>query len=609
MNKTNIWIRFGWVYGETWQANSWDFRQAMITIQSKYGVFPFFKFTVVNRNSKPFGNIIKISEGEYGLPHKMFYNLETDHKIIRAYKLLLRDFAINFGVVSDNARKFADEVFHFEKRIVNSLPERRQNVILTLSEVQKKAPSLPISETITTTFSKLNDQTLILVEDEALLSQLSIIASTTDESPLNNFLTWSLVRHFLPFMSREYRAALQEFNSDIYGIERPQPIWYFCTKLIKNWMPFAIDGLRQNPRLIVTASPNSVNYNGNDRTSDFLIQDRTNYNQELLKMIFYHLRHQMKRSIDENVAIDQEITTYINDKLSQMKLQIGIPSELLKDEEYLNKFYKEFYWRKLHFLDNLEHHWTFVKRKMEVMMEPMNVTDKIIANLYSPAGSNDNQLVQYSIDLNTIIVSNRAVEKPFFHFKYPISVNFARIGEELSKLLLNAVFRIGEQYKDEFYANHKLVNKTRTPFSLGETDCIERLSDPKIPQTAKDSLVSDVTSGRFTSNCLAEFLRLMEASQPVPDSELPDTVTYDLFDLRQRKRQPGLRSFDDMQLFSLVYMQRYCSVTNGHYKHYKAFVEMEIPARQGFNINWEQISWLKKSLSCTATKKQCKNIV
>lgn len=73
----------------------------------------------------------------------------------------------------------------------------------------------------------------------------------------------------------------------------------------------------------------------------------------------------------------------------------------------------------------------------------------------------------------------------------------------------------------------------------------------------------------------------MEASEPIPDPELHDTVTYDLFDLRQRKRQPGLRSLDDMQLFSLVYLQRYCSATDGNYNVYKAFVEMEIAARQG----------------------------
>lgn len=97
----------------------------------------------------------------------MFYNLETDHKvisvllpskykmfqfnlhlqIIRAYKLLLRDFAINYGVVSDSARKFADNVFHFEKRIVNNLPEQRESVILSLKEAQDYAPSVRINST------------------------------------------------------------------------------------------------------------------------------------------------------------------------------------------------------------------------------------------------------------------------------------------------------------------------------------------------------------------------------------------------------------------------------------------------------------------------------
>lgn len=50
--------------------------------------------------------------------------------------------------------------------------------------------------------------------------------------------------------------------------------------------------------------------------SDLLVQDRTNYNHELLKMMFYHLRYQLKRSIDENVSIDQEVTNFINDKVN-----------------------------------------------------------------------------------------------------------------------------------------------------------------------------------------------------------------------------------------------------------------------------------------------------
>ncbi|KAJ6637055.1 Protein gone early [Pseudolycoriella hygida] len=317
-------------------------------------------------------------------------------------------------------------------------------------------------------------------------------------------------------------------------------------------------------------------------------------------MIFYHIKQQLQRSIDENVFIDQDITNFINTKI-------------LKDGDYLNKYYKDFYWRKIRFLNNLEYRWEFAKKKMETLLEPMNETDKIIANLYTLPGDNANLLVQYSIDLNMIIVSKRAVERPYFHHKYPIAVNFARIGMEISKSLLKAVFFIGTQYKDELYATHKLVNVTKTAFSLGDTSCLEgffcRKPDDEIPQRAKDLFVLEVTSGRFTFKCFKEFLQLIDANQPIPSSELDDAVTYDLLNLRQGKRQPGLRAFDNMQLFSMVYMQNYCSLLNGHYEPFKAFVEMEATATERFNLNWDQVPMLKKSFDCSETRKQCEIIL
>lgn len=96
--------------------------------------------------------------------------------------MLLRDFAINFGTVAEVANKFAEEMFYFEKRITNALPVHRKHVILTLGEVQKLAPMLPIFETITTTFSntKLDDRTPVWIEDVGMLKEMSIIVSTTD---------------------------------------------------------------------------------------------------------------------------------------------------------------------------------------------------------------------------------------------------------------------------------------------------------------------------------------------------------------------------------------------------------------------------------------------
>ena len=68
----------------------------------------------------------------------------------------------------------------------------------------------------------------------------------------------------------------------------------------------------------------------------------------------------------------------------------------------------------------------------------------------------------------------------------------------------------------------------------------------------------------------------IEHNQPIVDSNLPDQVTYGLFGLDARPRQAGLRKLNDIQMFSLAFMQRHCSIIHGHYYIYKPFIENEI---------------------------------
>lgn len=69
------------MYGKDWSQNDWDFRSAMIASHTRYGLSPFFRVSLANRNALPFGNIITVSEGALGLPHRMFYNLPHDHRV------------------------------------------------------------------------------------------------------------------------------------------------------------------------------------------------------------------------------------------------------------------------------------------------------------------------------------------------------------------------------------------------------------------------------------------------------------------------------------------------------------------------------------------------
>lgn len=59
--------------------------------------------------------------------------------------MLLRDFAITFGVVSNLATKFSDEVYYFEQRLVNDIPEENNPEIVTLGHAEKIAATVKLS--------------------------------------------------------------------------------------------------------------------------------------------------------------------------------------------------------------------------------------------------------------------------------------------------------------------------------------------------------------------------------------------------------------------------------------------------------------------------------
>lgn len=174
-----------WVYGNAWVPNAWDFKAAMLEAHWRFGIAPFFRVSLRRRTDRPpFGApIIAVGQGDVGLPGgRQFYNRPHSDRVVQAYKMLARDWAINFGTVAAVANKFADEMFHFEQRLVNLLPVERRGVVVALGELQRLAPRLPLYEVITTMFgrTRLDDRTPVWVEDAGMLREMSILVSTTD---------------------------------------------------------------------------------------------------------------------------------------------------------------------------------------------------------------------------------------------------------------------------------------------------------------------------------------------------------------------------------------------------------------------------------------------
>lgn len=92
--------------------------------------------------------------------------------------------------------------------------------------------------------------------------------------------------------------------------------------------------------------------------------------------MFAHLRHQMQRAVDDNVAIQTDVTAYINDQLNKVQLHIGLPEEAVASTAYVNAFFAQFMFHKLNFIEKLESRWSFAMRTRELQMVAKNATDK-----------------------------------------------------------------------------------------------------------------------------------------------------------------------------------------------------------------------------------------
>ncbi|KAM7349767.1 endothelin converting enzyme 1 isoform 2-T4 [Cochliomyia hominivorax] len=601
----------GWqAFRDSIRLQYWEYKKALVHLQAAYGIFPYYKISVENRFNKPYDYIIILDEGEIGLPDKYFYNRDQNDEIVRAYILLLRDFAINMGIVSGEADLFADEVFHYEKRIVNhinlvrsSSEQRILNKIKTLAEMKAIAPSLPILETLQALFphTKITEETEILVKDVEFFNQISTVVATSDKKPINNFIIWSLARNLLPHLSKEYRNLVETFDHAIYGRTAIYPRWMICTKIVKQWLPFAVDSLQQTKEL------EKLTTLYRRRSA---LPNKSSSNDEFLKLMYYSLRNQLQQSVDEASWIDKDIKHFINEKLTTMRLQIGIPEEVLTNKSYINTYYNDLMLNNLFFVEHLQSIWSFRKARMEEKLKALNIIDTIISEMYT---CDESSSVAYSNMLNMLVISRGISSSKYYDYRYPIAVNFARIGSDILEVLIDNISTFVEQFK----ADNMDSNGSHLSLAKVEVDCItadEQDVDnlKELSENALKSFHITLSSAKIAAKALSSFINAIESSSPIIGASFDQEHTYESLRLTQRLRLPGLRSFNENELFTLAYMQKHCSTLIGNkndYARIKPHVEQQLAERYLFNASWNHIQFLPLSTSCSVPSVRCSNIL
>ncbi|XP_018800589.1 PREDICTED: protein gone early isoform X1 [Bactrocera latifrons] len=615
---------------EGWQAfrdsirlQNWEYKKALVHLQAIYGIFPYYKISVENRFNKPHEYIITLDEGEIGLPDRYFYSIDSNDPIVRGYKLLLRDFAINIGIVSREADLFADEIFHYEKRIVTHIDSVKQsdeskvNEIKTLAEMKTIAPSLPIMESLQAIFrhTKISDETEILVRDVNVFRELSTVVSTSDKKPINNFIIWSLARHLLPHLSREYRNLMENFDHAIYGHTSTYPRWMVCSQIVRDWLPFAVDALQQQQN---TERSKTKRYAAQDYKQDNGkgAQDpsKAQGNDAFLRLMYYSLQNQLKDSVNQANWIDKRVKSYIIDKLTTMRLQIGIPEEALSDKTYIKDYYNDLLLNNLYFVEHLESIWSFRKARMEAKLNSMGIVDTIVSEMYTHYVP---QPIRYSNILNMLIISRGVAASKYYDYRYPIPVNFARLGADILEVLIDSIYTFVEQYKAEhtILTNESLAAQ----FDLPNVDvkCIlgeaaSHASDlDELSTHALRSFHYTLSAAKIAARAQTTFIEAIDTGSPIAGASIDQAMTYENLRLTHRHRMPGLRSFNENELFTLAYMQKHCStlIADRYYAPIKPHVEQQLAEEYLFTATWQHIQFLPRSISCSTPETPCSNIL
>lgn len=199
-------------------------------------------------------------------------------------------------------------------------------------------------------------------------------------------------------------------------------------------------------------------YDEQNSYEDHLNKDQINLSDEFIKLIFYHLRDAFRTAISSASWIDTKFSDFVNYRLSNIRLQLGIPQKILRDHAYVQQYYHEFIINEMNFMKNLEQDFNIEKKLLGNLLKG-NLTeeDRIVFEMFSTTRNLDNRKIKYLKDLNMVIVDREILREPYYHYKYPLAVNFARIGTDLASILLESAFEIGEAYKEILFMENQFI--------------------------------------------------------------------------------------------------------------------------------------------------------
>ncbi|CAH1968446.1 unnamed protein product [Acanthoscelides obtectus] len=472
----------------------------------------------------------------------------------------------------NEATKFGNDIFSYEKRIAEITPDRvmLQNPITTYNIISiselRETNLIKFYDILLAMYkdSQITDQTEVIVTSIEYLHQIAQIISTTDRKTMNGYLIWTLVREYVPFLSDKYTSVLQNFHSNLYGIEEPMQRWEYCAKLTNRFMGLAVNYFREKKDPLTKETMQIVN-----TTFDSVV---------------VVARRKIKTD-----KITNGLYEHLNTKLLNLRLQIGVP-KAYSDLMFLKDYYLKFKIINHNFFENVKSAMEFQKKIEERRLSKSPPEETILSHVLA-----ETPKVVYSASDHAVVVPRMLVKEPIFETHFPRAIIFGRLGHEISEAVISSILPYGSVWTAE--------KKILSPF--------HRIVDDSFK------------SVELTRNCLSKFI--METGNDISDifaneTALTTSIHLSALDVAEKAlglsleksihlHQPALENFEDTALFFLAYAQTQCSESTRQQQFYDIITEFKLDHKSRLKLAWTQIPEFSQSLGCDFNKHfQCQKL-
>ncbi|XP_020616102.1 endothelin-converting enzyme 1-like isoform X2 [Orbicella faveolata] len=414
-----------WPVGNTsWKESTWSLPEVLVAFQREFSsISPLFEPQIDTNPFKSSQHILKIMPPSLSLIREKYLN--SENKTRSAYLKYMTKVGKLLGGGNDTKEQMA-KVLELEGKIAKITPPRSELIknfqrTMNITELQRRAPGfgstwLEFINKLLKPFNVwVNASDSLIVPSPEYLRNLSHVVNETDRRTLSNYMMWTFVRSVVPYLSRDFRSALLEYQKEMEGKKAAETRWLSCLEDINSYshgLTFAL---------------------GYMWVSKVFDSDVIPLIQEMMTTIKTTFRDETSRY----EWIDDQTRQKIIEKEKAMKNKIGFP-KLCANETLLNEYYKDINISRSNYLLNALRvtKWrtrrSFSEFKNPVDKEQWYVGPQLVNAFYLP-------------NRNEINILAGILQPPFFYGqKAPRAVNFGAIGMVLAHELSHGFDSTGQ---------------------------------------------------------------------------------------------------------------------------------------------------------------------